>query len=631
MNRRSSSILQYAKRSAGLLTALLALGLFVLSQQQLDLRHSTTYVNGLIDHGLGYYATAKNAGYPSDYTPGLYALLGAALSPVLMVQRLFGFEACSMESSSNCLAESLTLKSSLFLIAVASCWLLEKSIRLSSSQPDPELQRRSQAERSLRQGITLLSMPTVLYSWLIFGAYDGLGAFAAVSGALLYLNRSLFSGYLKVNQHALLACGLTLCTLAVSAKFFPVVILFGMCIGFARSRKDFVTCMLIPISLAVLQTSFVTRLGGVPLRIVYYKLDQDGPTLYNKPFAAALIAACLMTLVIRYKNHTGRASLGFFTTTSILALGFPAVVWHPQWQTYYGVSLYFAITSLIDNKRIKRLFTALLIIQAVAFALSAQIWTNNADITMTLTSIGRNVIPPFQEFALSLGLQPLGIIYFAWKLYSASQIASVVLLLLDLEIARRDKRESKHERTSSSVVSPSGAALIATWLLLTISSLWIVSDWQYRAKALTDEYKQIRVGTERLSTAEPMYILENKTLYRFTLATNPERPERIEMGAIKIGNNARQSKGRIELCLTSGSTDSNLQDQRHRKQVCTSFSLQKARDNTPTWFRFARPSSSRWQYITVSTTLDPGSKPPVLYANTLKIPELNLYGRRLRE
>jgi len=145
------------------------LALFLFSQQDWDLRASSTHINKIISQGLEFYSIVKEEGGASDYTLGVYILLAVAISPVIILKQVLGVQMCSIinYSHGNCVAESLSLKLTTLILAAIMCWLLKESIEKGGEIVPNNRQGARICKGSWGHGIVLLSFPTVIYCWLL--------------------------------------------------------------------------------------------------------------------------------------------------------------------------------------------------------------------------------------------------------------------------------------------------------------------------------------------------------------------------------------------------------------------------------------------------------------------------------
>jgi hypothetical protein len=616
--RRKERLLKWA----WIALAPFAIGLFFLSQQQNDLAHSSGFVSGLISEGLSFYETAKATDYgSSSYTPGLYLLLGLAISPALIIKRLVGGDACSLNPPIDCFAESLSLKTAIVCLAFASCWLF----RLVLNNPDATARFRPR-----RRALALLGVPVVLYSWLFFGAYDGLGGFTAIIGSLLFLDRNDLGKKQGLSEKALMITGLTIASLSVSAKFFPIVIVLGICIGFARSARDFAVCMIVPSLLTAIQIVFAATHGGAPLSIAADKLVQEGPLLYGRVTAAIAIVSFTIFIAARYAKTANRPALGFTISTAIYAIGYPAIIWHPQWQIYYGIALFFAFTYIPVSARLSRIFAGILAIQAIAFAFATQFWADNADITMSISLLQRKLIPSIHDAMGDNGLDASMVINRGWVIYSLSQLASVVLLALALERQRRNKIMNLDLKATSKWPAVGAVVFLVLWSLMNTASIAGTHDWKLRISAVFENIPfdvGHEVGTaNRSHSSKKMISLNDGTVHTFSLDSDSYRGSLIQIGTVTIGNNLGQSKGLIRLCLSSEESPTGVARSDSSDEECANLDLRKTRDNRASWFRFMQPTRNNWHQLRVYSFIDKGSPIPVLYIKPNGNPFISLYG-----
>jgi hypothetical protein len=611
------------RKNAWIMLAPFLTCLFFLSQQLGDLSHSSGFVDGLIGEGLHFYETASSTGYGTNYTPGLYLLLGVAISPAILLKHLFGARVCNAEISPlSCLPESVSLKVSIILLAFASCWLCRPTIEKLNA---PERLKTRQ------ETLGLLGVPTVLYSWLLFGAYDGLGGLTAIVGPLLFLRRKEIATSHGLNEKFLLLAGLGVTSLSVSAKLFPLIIVLGVCIGFSRNSRDFTACLIIPSCLTIAQVTLAAKLGGAPLSIVSDKLVQGGPFLYSQAAATIAITGLVACIVTRYRKSSNRPAVGFLIATSIYAIGFPSFRWHPQWQLYYGVALFFAFRFLHVSGRLKRLFGGIIAIQALAFVVSTQWWASNADISMSLSLFNRHIIPSFYEFTTDSGLNSLYIIDKAWIIYSLSQLASLVLLMIALEKSYSRRIPDSATMTSSYQWPGMTAALfLVAWIAMNAVSIAATHDWALRANALIRN-RPIEVGTNADNTygdpnSQKTIALENNSVYTFTLGGKDEGPKLVKFGTVTIGNNFGQSKGTLRICLSSENYYNAVTNHNTNSHQCSSLDLSSTRDNRASWFSFTRSAKDNWEYLSIHAAIEKGSPNPVLYIKPDGRPYASLYG-----
>lgn len=621
--------------------------LVITSQQNLDLRHSATYAKGLIENGLSFYRIGDERGYgASNYTPGLYALLSAALSPAFAISRIFGTPSCEALSQSQCVVESVSLKLSTLGLLIFSLYVLSTSLTGKQASTTKQSKLGIKGPKFYKWCISALAMPTIMYSWLLFGAYDGLGTFTGIAGTTLFLSRSHLAITWRVNKDILAAVGIALSTLSVSSKLFPIVIICGLCIAMAEGIWDAIACITIPSLLAGLQIAAVSHLGGKPLSIVSDKLIQGGPFLYGKIPAIGL--SLLLTLWVAHKavkNRTRRLSLGLFYSVSLFAIGFPSFFWHPQWQLYYGASLFLAISFTEINSVQRKILTIVLIIQAVSFGFAVQAWTSNADISMTLASINRVLVPPLSELAGTYRLNLGAMIESSWKIYSLTQLASAGVLMFSL-IGDRNKADESlmlSQNNMTAITIPAGVSLLTSWIIMcAIASLLTpgihirtgIADGSMTAVGknaiLGSSFKSYKTG--KLSDPHLVKLEDNSSII-LSIDQHLTHESRIKAGFLRIGNNYNNSKGHLDICIAEQKAADTTQVPSINREECRQLELESTSDNSPTYFEFQGSRLGHWSELKVSTTLKPGTPTPILYLNSSSLPSAILYEetRRIKQ
>ena len=101
------------------------------SNQRDDFVHSASFLDGLTRHGLAYYEQSKSVERlgGSDYLPGMYGLLQAAILPGQLLASIFQLGRCTISANTPvapCLIEALSLKLSTVLLIVVWVVLLQR-------------------------------------------------------------------------------------------------------------------------------------------------------------------------------------------------------------------------------------------------------------------------------------------------------------------------------------------------------------------------------------------------------------------------------------------------------------------------------------------------------------------------
>jgi hypothetical protein len=617
----------------------LALAAFLFSGQAADLSHSIRYSDGLIKHGLSFYRIAlndKSLGV-GDYLPSLYGLLQVALIPATFVERIFGLHRCGVVDPNGmdfpaCLVESLALKAVILLLAVGWIAIL---VNLRPSEPKGDLLDQANAlsttslwPRTLKLALYLISMPTILYSVILFGAHDGLGAFATLLGSLQFFRAEELAGQRKWQQGLISLCGLTLMAMGVGAKFFPIVLLLGSCIAFARTRSKAVIGLGVPGVITIAQILLAWYHGGTPLRMVERKVAfRSGLELYPKLLAILLILGFLCYVCFAARARMNRASLGALVALGIYSIGFPSLTWHPQWQIYYGIALAVAFCCFRPHGLLARLLILLISVQGLAFACAVQHFTSSADVTMTFAMFSRMLVPPMAEALLDNTKTLVGV---SWKFFSISQLT--ILALFAANIRSPGMKEGvtpslmSLRPLRSSYLIP-GFTFIIFWYLLAGLSAYSSDYSRYRLKLSTAKISKLALAKYQPSHREAYISLENSKDLEFSLEAKADGPTNVTYGYIRMGNNHNTSKGTLEVCFSMNPSELAHGESGRAKhsEDCAHIALGKTIDNAHSLFVFSHPPLKPWTSITLHTSLMPGTPAPVLWLDSASRPDLLLF------
>ena len=407
----------------------------VFSSQRDDFLHSATFLDGLIKHGLTYYDQSRyflRLG-GSDYLPGLYGLLQAAILPAQVLEVVFHLDRCTYLARSPivpCLLETLSLKAFTAFLALVWVVLLQKSLRLAAGRqglyPGDSSLWQVSWRKAVKPTLYLLFFPPILYATFLFGSYDGLGAFVTLIGGLLYFNSSLLVGHGSRRQALLRFCGLVLASIGVSAKFFPFILLLGTCIAFSRSWKDSFLGTGVPLMLTAGQIWVTQQSGGHPIRILGNKItEQTSSLLYPRAAGLLLLFLYLLLLIYACSLSRNRLAIASLVVLGVFSLLFPSIHWHSQWQLYYGISLACSYAIIGPKGRSDVVLLALFTLQSVAFILITPFFADNADITMAFSTVSRELVPSF--VATNILPDPLGrSMQLGWIIYGATQVAILI-------------------------------------------------------------------------------------------------------------------------------------------------------------------------------------------------------------
>jgi hypothetical protein len=467
----------------------------VFSSQVADFLHSTSFLNGFIKHGLAYYQQSKDEVRlgGSDYLPGLYILLQVAIFPGQILGSIFHLDHCTIfadKIAQSCLIETVSLKAVTVFLATVWILLLQRLFLITAEKTvDDQSIKFLGAEswkKAVKPTIYLLSFPPILYSIFFFGAYDGLGAFFTLIGGLLYFNSSVFTVHGNWRQRLVSLSGLMLASIGISAKFFPFVLLLGTCIAFSKKWKDLFVGIGITLIFTFGQIWITQIAGGNPLRILQNKATgSTSLTLYPPLFGILLLLLYSVILIFAYNSSKNRLALGSLAALGIFSILFPSILWHPQWQIYYGICLVCSYAIIMPKGRIFKILITLFVVQALAFVLSAQFYWWNADITMAFSMVRRDIVPylgllgnsmPAAVIA-SFRQQPLGkALQIGWITYSLTQI--LILACLTVSFLRSAKSKAffhvnpTHASLYQSVHFMPGIVFILSWYSLVLVSIF---------------------------------------------------------------------------------------------------------------------------------------------------------------
>jgi hypothetical protein len=486
--QRLQQITMYAIWITTLFFFLLAV---VFSNQRDDFLHSTSFLDGLIKHGLAFYEHSKDIERlgGSDYLPGMYGLIQIAIFPGQILESIFHLDRCTIFASQivkSCIIEALSLKAVTVVLATAWVVLLQRLFMISTEKLGNDQNVKSFGNESwikaLQPALYVLFFPPVLYTVFLFGAYDGLGAFITLIGSLLYFNSSDLTGKGNWRQRLLCIFGLLLASIGVSAKFFPLAFLFGACIAFSKKWKDSLMGIGIPLIFTIGQILITQRAGGHPMRILENKLTEDTYfLLYPRLLGIVLLLLYFIFLMMVYGSNRNRVAIGSLATLGIFSIIFPSIHWHTQWQLYYGLSLASAYAIIMPKGRIAFLLITLFIAQALAFILITPYFVDNADITMAFSMARREIVPSLVAANILQGPQSGGI-QIGWIAYGLTQVSILIILTLCFLRSARSGVSMRANYAPShfyrTILLVPGVVFILCWYSLVLVSMngWLHSS-----------------------------------------------------------------------------------------------------------------------------------------------------------
>jgi len=207
------------------------------------------------------------------------------------------------------------------------------------------------------------------------------------------------------------------------------------------------------------------------MRIAVNSLDQHNNLLVYEILGCTLIlAAFVVHILVNRTKHIDRRSLGFVTATFLYVIMSLVIDWSPHWQIYYGICLYCAIYCCGISVPLKKYLIITLIAQGISFAITAQIWDNNADITMTLANIDRGLITSFKDSFEARGIDVAIMTRASRYLYLFSEFATLVVLLKMIgEPWSSIQLANKYRNPRFALLG--GASFMATWLIMIEATL----------------------------------------------------------------------------------------------------------------------------------------------------------------
>lgn len=644
-NQKFTKMISAAKVCLLILMAILFGSSLLFSGQLGDLRHSVTYSDGLFREGLDFYLLGPQRGYGgSDYLPSLYFLLHIALLPSSILEGALSLSRCGLGSPSSCILETASLKLSIIFLCIFWIFLLKRAGILGFSHILREALSGDRVEQIwmsiAKHSMAILFVPAVLYSWLLFGAYDGLGAFSTLIGGTLFFRRVKLSGSNQFLAFVIAVIGLLMAGAGISCKFLPLFLLVGLCIGISKSWSDACFGLGVPIGLAVCQIHVAQRFGGNPLRIVAGKLAQLTKELYSVEVAFGLLIAFTLFIIYYSGKSKNRMALGSLSALGFYSILYPSIVWHPQWQLYYGVALISTVYSLNLTQSWTYISLSLITLQSIFFGGAVQMWQGNADITMAFTVVHRVLVPSINE---SFHSSPYYFVEPAWRLYSLSQILLLLVMsaLFVAQTCRQGRSFSIHADARSVYLVP-GAVFICSWYFLALCSSLADSMQSARLKIASGMLKPFVNRSQAGNTFQSEHSsfnplkaslgnssaiqLGNQSSYEFGSAYIPNHAVKVDLASIVIGNNFNSSRGHLELCIRSR-RPALLKSDISIKEPCISIDLRKTNDNVVTLLDFPAVNFAAGNRLALKTTLESGSPRPILYLTASGNPAIVLYGR----
>ena len=645
---KNSTSMKMSGRIIIFMFALVALlvGIALLFSGQLgDLRHSVTYSDGLFREGLNFYKLAPRMGYgSSDYLPSLYLLLHIALLPSSIIEGALSLSRCGLDSSSTCVLESVSLKLSIVSLCVIWLFVLKSAGIIDFSNIARGMLSGHRAEKLwasiAKHAMIILLVPTVLYSWLLFGAYDGLGAFSTLIGGTLFFRRQSLSASNQFLYFFIAMLGLLMAGAGISCKFLPFFLLVGLSIAIAKTWSDACLGLGLPVCMAACQIQIAQQFGGNPLRIAAGKLAESGRELYSVGSGFVLLVFFALFIMYCSGKTKNRTALGSLSALGFYSIIYPSIVWHPQWQLYYGVALIATVYSMGLTRRWLNVSLSLIALQSIFFGGAVQMWQGNADITMAFTALHRVLIPSINE---SFHVSPYYLIEPLWRLYSSTQI--LLLLLLCVLFVAQSCRQGRSFPTQSGAVAVyyvPGAVFICSWYFLILLSSLADSMQSERFKIARGALKPFNNGSQlynafqwelsSFNSVEPplrkssAIQLKDRSSYVFGTTYRPKYAIIAELASVVIGNNYSSSRGLIELCILSG-RPSLLRSDVSTKGPCVSIDLRKTNDNVVSFVDLPAVNFAAGDSLVLKTKLEPGSPGPVLYLTDKGEPAIVLYGR----
>jgi hypothetical protein len=310
-----------------------------------------------------------------------------------------------------------------------------------------------------------------------------LGALVTLIGGLLYFYASNLGVHGIWQQRFIRVSGLTLVSIGVAAKFFPLILLVGVCIAFAKQWKDLFIVIGIPLVVTIGQILIAVRAGGYPLRILGNKMmEHTNSLLYPRGVGIVLLALYLLVLVIVYSairksgnnDQRTRIAFGSLASLGIFSALFPSIHWHTQWQIYYGICLICSCVIIRPGGRVKTLLTALFALQALAFILITPFFADNADITMAFSMVRREVVPSLIHADILAGFRDKAI-QIGWIGYGLNQLFILVVLTIYFLRSVKSRTRLAPTRVSVSldreVYLVPGVIFLIAWYSLVVFSI----------------------------------------------------------------------------------------------------------------------------------------------------------------
>jgi hypothetical protein len=640
------------KRRLALLTlALLAMLALVASNQLLDLRHTSHALQGLMRQGLPFYSSLQKDGIASDYLPSLYVLVSFGLLPAWGLEALFKLDSCSYFSGTTCIAESISLKISVLLLAAL--WIRQgtRFVNGFSRSTSP----------SLRPLAGLMLLPPVLYAWLLFGSYDGLGAFTTLIGGGLYFGAGGQANPRQNPGHGRALLGLVLVALGVGAKLFPLPLFLATGLAFGRLNRRMLVGVAGVLVATGLQIALSLSYGGEPLRILMRKASESAyHGVYNIEIALAMTAIFTAWLVRLWILKGPNPAAGALLALGSYSLTFPAIEWHSQWNIYYGISLFACLALIPLSQRKTRITWNIIAIQGVLLLISAQYLAYNADITMTTSALFRGLIPSLYELAPKAIQAPINLSFYG---YSLTQI----LLLAIISHSFLTSSATAGDRPSQSGINLAdgqsfrlypGYLFLGLWYLIAFG-LWACSgNPSERFAASLQDLRPINnnmphslrvqydssfaplqpsvvappqpaIAPSQQSTA---LLLQHNSALELPVPAIPAGPNPIRMVGLVLKRQEKVTDGTVHVCLT-GSPPPVTTDPHAPSAPCLAkglLPLAQSAANGTSFVRLEPPIAvDRVRGLTLQVTLRPPNGPaPQLDVNSRGQPRILLFSGR---
>lgn len=339
--------------------------------QQGDLFHTSTssyaYLEG---HFFDFYDYNKSIVGGNDYYALMYIIFAIWNIPL----KLLGLTHDVSQGILLTPIELLWTKLLLVIFFFGTTYILFKITKLISN---------GNFVSSRKIAMMFATSPIAIFAVFIFGQYDIIGLFFTMIGFYYYLK------YDKIKFAIFFS-------LAISLKFFPIVLFIPLILLDNKKLKDIIKLFLIGMAGTILQ--ILMYLNNDAFKEKFFSLASGKVSglytlnispLNNAPYLIlGFCIICIYAYITSFKNTDIRNKKSIFLCLGTYALLFSTVIWHPQWliilMPFFALAYYY-----IKEKDKMCLFD---IVGMLAFIyITVNYFPANVDVTMVRSSILRNL------------------------------------------------------------------------------------------------------------------------------------------------------------------------------------------------------------------------------------------------